>query len=171
MDQDVVATGEGLLVLRGVDLVLSPVDRDDARHLEERPQDGDLPERVLAQQPRPDRQRTEDQQRVHQAVDVVPDQDERAVQRDQLLPHHLDALEEDPQEEPNQGAESAVGGAHPSSRRLAACHASAAARPRFSFTKAMPMKPRTKKAAVESIATLCEPAAEEMAPKINGPTM
>ena len=111
--QDLVAADEGLGVPGGVRaLVLPAVDGDGLGELHEGTDDRVLPQGALGQEPRHDRQRSQEQQRVDQPVDVVGDEDERPAQRDALGPHDLDFAEEDLEEEPGEGAEEAVGGPH-----------------------------------------------------------
>ena len=119
LGQQVVGTGEGLDVPAGINaagvrpLVLPAVDGDGAGEVEERAQEGDLPQGALGQEAGHHGQRPHQQQRVDQPVDVVGHQDQRmiaAIARDALRSHHLDFAEEDLEDQAGHGPHEAVGG-------------------------------------------------------------
>jgi hypothetical protein len=103
------AAPEGLVVLREVGaLVLPPMDGHRAGEIEERADPRKVPERALREEARADSERREQQQRVHQAVVVVRDDDERHALRDPLASLDLDRAEEEVREELRQALHEAV---------------------------------------------------------------
>jgi hypothetical protein len=103
-----VTAREGLEVPRRVDpFVLPPVDRDHSSEIEDPGQDRDLPQRALAQHARRQPERSEEEERIDQAVDVIGDDDQRRA-RDAPPADDLDTAEEDRQHEAAEEADESV---------------------------------------------------------------
>ena len=142
------------------------------REREKRPEERNLPQRVLAQKPRIHGERPQDQHGVDETVHVVRNQQKRLVARDPLGSRDLEAAKEDPEKSAGERRDPIGARRHASCsfEPRAAFQATTSARPRASSIHLMPIRPRRKKAEVERIAIRCE-VRYEMIPNKNGPTM
>ena len=98
--------GERGDVLRGVAAgILTPMDRQRARQVEERRQDRMTEERRLRHGPERARQGREEEERIDERVPVIRDDDQRAVPRHAVQSDYLDPVIEDAHQRPRDQAQ------------------------------------------------------------------